>query len=133
MTGDPAVELAYVNVNGGHTHHVMEAHMGASGLLLLTWLHCTACTLLPSTIACRSGDSAPASLASHCWDTPPPSPGPAVLPHSYCCWLPAAVTMLLPPATLLHHRPSPPESQVSYIWTTRCTPIFLLNLGGCIL
>ena len=31
---------------------------------------CTASTLLPSTIVCCRGDSAPASLTSHCQDTP---------------------------------------------------------------
>ena len=39
LTGDPAVEFAYVNVNGGHTRHMMEACMGAAGFLLLVCLH----------------------------------------------------------------------------------------------
>ena len=39
MTGDPAVEFAYVNVNGEHTSHMMEARMGAVGFLLLMCLH----------------------------------------------------------------------------------------------
>ena len=39
LPGDPAVEFAYVNVNGGHTSHVMEARGGATGFLLLTCLH----------------------------------------------------------------------------------------------
>ena len=39
LTGDPAVEFAYVNVNGGHTSHMREAPMGATGFLLLTCLH----------------------------------------------------------------------------------------------
>ena len=39
LTGDPAVEFAYVNVNGGHTSHVMESRMGVAGFLLLTCLY----------------------------------------------------------------------------------------------
>ena len=130
MTGDPAVEFVYVNVNGGHTSHVLEARTGAAGFLLLTCLHHL--YLLPSTIVCYSGDSAPASLAFPHWDTPSSQPRarsitPLLLPLASCSSDPAPAscdpTPLLPP-------PSPPASQGSYIRTIRRTLIFLPNLGG---
>ena len=40
------------------------------------------------------------------------------------------VVLLLPLVTPLHHHTPTPASQVSYIWTIRCTPIFLPNLVG---
>ena len=130
MTGDPAVEFACVNVNGGHTSHMMEACMGAAGFLLLMCLHCL--YLLPSTIVCYSGESAPASLTSHHLDTPSFQPRacsitPLLLPLVSCNsdLAPASCD----PAPLLLP-PSSGTSQGSYIWTVRCTPIFLPNLEG---
>ena len=43
------------------------------------------------------------------------------------------MVLLLPPVTPLYHHSPPPHpamSQVSYIQTRRCTPIFLPNFGG---
>ena len=91
---------------------------------------CTACTLLPSTLVCHSGDALLPRLLHTTGTSPPPSPGPTAEPHSCCPWLLAAATLLLTPVTPLHHHPTPSASQVSYIRTIRHTPIFLPNLEG---
>ena len=40
------------------------------------------------------------------------------------------MVLLLPPMTPLHHCPPPPASQISYIQTIRCTPLFSSQIGG---
>ena len=84
------------------------------------------------TIVCRSGDSAPASLALHRRKTPSSLPRarsitPLVPLPASCSGnsAPASCDPASPPPP--PHRP--PASKVSYIWIIRCTPFSSQILG----
>ena len=110
----------------------MEACTSAAGFLLLTCLHHLypppqyynmpqwgLCSCLPCFL--YHGDT-PSSQPRACSITP-------LLPLLASCSSdpsPASCDPAPPPPPVT----SPQASQVSYIWTIRCTPIFLPNFGG---